>query len=135
MGGQVAVVPQQHREGDGGGELEQELGPGGQAGVLLFLHLLVVVQVADDPEHQRETENEQSPEVPPGNVGPADEQEGAQDAQDEHEPAHGRGTLLGHVPGGAVLLDGLAGLHPAEYRDQNLSGNGRYHEGHQRRDQ
>jgi hypothetical protein len=57
-------VPQQHREGDGGGELEQELGPGGQAGVLLFLHLLVVVQVADDPEHQRETENEQSPEVP-----------------------------------------------------------------------
>ena len=135
VGGQVAEIPQQGGEGDGGGQLEKELGTGGEAGVLPLLHLLIVVQIANDAEDQGKAEDEEGTKIPPEQVGPADEHNGDQNTEDEHQSAHGGGALLGHVPGGAVLLDGLAGLHPAQHGDEQLAGHGRQHKGTECSDQ
>ena len=121
---QIAEVAQQGGKGNGRRQLKQELGAGGQAGVLMLFDLFIVIQIADDTEHQREAKDKNGSEVPPGNIRPADEDNGDQHAQNKHEPAHGGGTLFGHMPGGAVLLDGLSRLHSAQDGDQELSGNG-----------
>ena len=132
---QITEVAQQGGKGNGRRQLKQELGAGGQAGVLMLFDLFIVIQIVDDTEHQREAKDKNGAEVPPGNIRPADEDNGDQDAQNKHEPAHGGGALFGHMPGGAVLLDGLSRLHPAQDGDQELSGNGRDRKRHQRSNQ
>ena len=62
--------------------------------------------------------------LPPGG------EHGGPDAQNEHQTAHGGGTLLGEVPGGAVLPDGLARLQPAKQRDQDLARDSGHAKGH-----
>ena len=131
VGGQVAEVPQQGGKGNGGGQLEQKLGPGGEAGILPLFHLLVVVQIPDDPKDQGEEEDKDGPVVPRQQVRGADEHQGGQDAENEHQASHGGGALLGHVPGGAVLLNGLPGLHPAQDGDEQPPGQGREDKGNE----
>ena len=68
--------------------------------------------------------------VSPLDLLPARRQNGYAHSQDKHHPAHGRGTLLCHMPGGAVLLDGLARLEPAQQWDEYLPQDGSHPKGH-----
>ena len=64
VGTQHALVAHQAQEGHGSRQLQQELLGSGEAGVLVVLHLLIVVDIADDAEHQGEHIDIQVGEVP-----------------------------------------------------------------------
>ena len=89
-----------------------------------------VVDEADGPEHQGKEEHIPVVPVPPPELLPAGQEQGHPDGQDKHQPAHGGGALLGHVPGGAILPDGLPRLPAAQQGDQDLPGNGGHAKGH-----
>ena len=126
--GQVAVVAHEHGKQYGRRQLEQELLGGGQAGVLMLFHLKVVVDIADDAEHQGPAE------AALGKILPPQQKDRRGDADDEHQPSHGGGPLFGPVPGGPDVLDGLARLHPPQRRDQRFPRQGGHHKGHHKAD-
>ena len=96
----------------------------------MVAQLLKVVDHADDPKHQGEEEHIQVVIAPRLQLLPARHQNRRADGQDKHDAAHGGGALLGHVPGGAVLPDGLTGLQPPQQGNQQLARNRRHAEGH-----
>ena len=89
---------------------------------MVMLHLLIVVDIADDAEYQGEYIDIQVGEVPLQHAPPAQDQNGDADADDEHQAAHGGSALFALVPGGANLLDALPGLQPDQGGDQQLTG-------------
>ena len=86
-----------------------------------MLHLDEIVNESDDAEHQSEEQDEQAPPPASGQVAPADGKHRDGNANDKNQPAHGGGALLGHVPGGTVLPDGLAGFQPPQPGNQHLA--------------
>ena len=68
--------------------------------------------------------------VSPGQVVPARHHHRRADGHDKHDTAHGRGALLGHMPGGAVRPNGLPRLQPPEQRDEQLPRDGGHAKGH-----
>ena len=79
LGTQHALVAHQAQEGHGSRQLQQELLGSGEAGVLVVLHLLIVVDIADDAEHQGEHIDIQVGEVPLQHALPAQDQNGNAD--------------------------------------------------------
>ena len=122
VGTQHPLVPHEAQERHGRRQLQHKLLQRRQAGVVVMLHLLIVVNVADEAEHQRKEIDVQVGEVAARHMLPAQSHDGDADTDNEHQAAHGGGALLGHVPGGADLLDGLAGLQPHQRRYQQLAG-------------
>ena len=104
---QISLVPQKNDHQNGCRELEQELPPGSKAGILVMDHFHVVVHKANAAKDQSEGKHIEPAPLLVGQVPPGAHQDGDADGEDEHESAHGGGPLLGHVPGGADLLDGL----------------------------
>ena len=80
------------------GELQQELGSGGQAHVLFFLELFPVVQKADRAEHQGEQQHEDMLEASVEHAVRADGQAAERHGEDEHHAAHGGGAALALMP-------------------------------------
>ena len=116
---QLAVgPPQQKQEADRGRQLQKELAPGCQALVLVVAQLLIVVQKPDGAEHQREQQAENVTIVAPQHAAEADRQAHDSDGGNEHHAAHGGRAVFGHVPRGAVRLDALPCLNPAQERHQ-----------------
>ena len=93
-------------------------------------HLHVVVEKADHAKDQGEEKHIDRPPVSVGHMAPAQDAHSDGDGQDKHEPAHGGGPLFGHMPGGAVFLDGLPGLQPPEHGNEQLPEQGREHKAH-----
>ena len=135
VGGEVAVPPQQYGEGDGRRQLKQELLGGGQPLVGVVAELLQVIHKADGPKHQGEQEHHQMVVQSVLQVLPPGGEHGGPDAQNEHQTAHGGGTLLGEVPGGAVLPDLLAGLQLVQFRNEKFADEQRQHKADACRDQ
>lgn len=109
VGAQMALRPQQAQKRHRRRQLQQELLNGGEAGVAVMLYLLIVINIADDAEYQGKQVYIDMGKVPLHHALPAHNHHRDADADDEHQPAHSGGTLLGHVPGGANLLDALSG--------------------------
>ena len=121
----MALRPQQAQKRHRRRQLQQELLNGGEAGVAVMLYLLIVINIADDAEYQGKQVYIDMGKVPLHHALPAHNHHRDADADDEHQPAHSGGTLLGHVPGGANLLDALSGLELHQLRDQKLPGHSR----------
>ena len=121
----MPLRPQQAQERHCRRQLQNEFLNGGEAGVAVVLHLLIVVNIADDAEDQGEKIDIDMGEVAVYHALPAQSHHGDADADDEHKPAHGGGALLGHVPGGADLLDALAGLELDKLGNEQLAGHSR----------
>ena len=121
VGGEIAEITHQGQEGHGHGQLQQQLPPGGEAGVLMLAHLGKVVDEADAPVYQGQAQHDEGGIVSAHQVLPTEDQHRHRDAHHKHNTAHGGGTLLGHVPVGANLFDGLAGLHGPEDGNQKLT--------------
>ena len=111
-------MPQQHRHQNGGRELKEELPPGGEAGILMVDHLHVIIDEANGSKDQSEQENIKSAPVSLRNMAPAHGHRHHTDGGNKHQPAHGGGPLLGHVPGGTDLLDGLARMECPQRRNK-----------------
>ena len=95
----------------GGRQLQHEFLGGGEALVLLLLHLAEVIQKADGAEDQGEGEYQG------GGPGPEDQtqdQHPQASGQDEDQAAHGGRAGFGVVPFGPHLPDGLPGLQSPE---------------------
>ena len=122
----MSLIAQQAQKRHRRRKLQQELLDGGEAGVAVMPHLLVVVNVSDDTEYEGKKIHINVGKVSVYHALPAQDHHGDADADDEHESAHGGGALLGHVPGGADLLDALSGLELDQLRDQQFTGNSRY---------
>ena len=60
-------------------------------------------------------------EIPRRHPGPADGQDGDAYADNEHQPAHGRGARLGSVPLGPHLPNFLSRLQTAQAGEDYLS--------------
>ena len=124
VGAQHPLVPHQAQECHRRRQLQNKLLRRGQAGVLVVLHLLIVVDISDNAEYQREQVHIQVYEAAGHHPLPAQHDDGEADADDEHQPAHGGGALLRHVPGGPNLLDGLSRLQLYQRRYQQLACDG-----------
>ena len=125
VGAQMSLIAQQAQKGHRRRQLQKEFLNGRKPGIVVVLHLLIVVNVADDAEHQGKQIHIDVGEIPLRHAPPAQCHHRDADADDEHKPAHGRRALLGHVPGGADLLDALSRLQLHQLRDQQLSGQSR----------
>ena len=95
----------------------------------MVAQLLEVVDHPDHAEDQGEEEDIQVFVIPRLDLFPPGHQAGGSNGDDEHDAAHGGGALLGHVPGGAVRPDGLAGFQPVQQRNQQLARDGGHAEG------
>ena len=89
-----------------------------------MLHLLVVVDIADAAEYQREQVHIQVLEAALQHAPPPAGDDGHADTDNEHQSAHGGSALLGHVPLGADLLDALARLQTDEGGNEKLAHHG-----------
>ena len=121
IGAEHPLVPHQAQKRHGGGQLQYKFLQRRQPGVVVVLYLLIVVDIADDAEHQGEQVYIQVDKAACHHVFPAQHHDGQADADDEHQTAHGRRTLLRHVPRRADLLDGLARLQLHQCRYQQLA--------------
>lgn len=114
-GAQGTVHPQPGQQRSGHQQLADDLLPGPQTQITLFYHLDEIVQKADQAKAEGGEDGQiQAPGIRAAHqLGAAVQQagEGQADreygAQNEAQTAHGGGTLLFVVPGGANLLDGL----------------------------
>ena len=124
VGAEHPLIAHQAQKGHGRRQLQQELLGSGEAGVLVVLYLLVVVDVADAAKDQRKQVDVQMLEIALQHPAPAADHDGHADTDDEHQAAHGGGALLRHMPLRADLLDALAGFQPYQRGDQQLTHHG-----------
>ena len=131
---------QQHQINDAEQDLQRHFLPLGQALVLLFYHLEVVIQKADAAEQQRQYQAVEHPGAHDGRHRIAhgigvqeqighDHRDG--DPDDEHQAAHGGGPLLALVPLGTDLQNSLPKMQAAQHRQQPKAPDGGDHTGHQ----
>ena len=114
MGGDASLQTHEHQKQDGRRQLEQELLQRRESQILVALHLLKVVQKADNPENGGKEEQVDMGQIACHHVRPAGGENGGRYAGDEHQSPHGGGTRLGGVPLGPHLPDFLARLQPPE---------------------
>ena len=91
---------------------------GGQALVSVVAQFLEVIHHANHSKHQGKQEHIQVFVVSCQQIIPSGYHDSSADRQNEHNAAHSGGTLLGHMPSGAVFPDRLPGLEPAQKRNQ-----------------
>ena len=128
-GAHIADLAHQKHKHQRGHQLQQELGLGREAQILLLGQLLPVVQKADGAEHAGEQDDENIDEFAPEHPLKADREADQNGRKDEHHAAHGGGAGFTHVPGGAVFLDLLPGLDAAQPGNIELTEGGGKQEG------
>ena len=117
-GRQHSLIAHQAEKRDRRGKLQKELLQRGQTKILVVLYLFIVVQKADDAENERKAKHVKVFEITCQHAGEAADDDGNQNARNEHQPAHRRRAGFSGVPRRTVLTNTLSGLECAQLGDQ-----------------